>query len=65
MVIAPSSDILAQVGVIENEFGSVAIDEVLPSPATHAILRPLKAGESVFQTVLLTKTVVHALQLIE
>ena len=28
---------------------------VLPSPATHAILRLLKAGESVFQTLLLIK----------
>ena len=33
---------------------------VLPSPATHASLAQLKAGESVFQTLLLTKTVVHA-----
>ena len=31
-----------------------------PSPATHAILTVLKAGESVFQTFLLTKTEVHA-----
>ena len=31
-----------------------------PSPATHAILTVLKAGESVFQILLLTKTVVHA-----
>ena len=31
-----------------------------PSPATHAFLTALKAGESVFQTRLLTKTVVHA-----
>ena len=30
-----------------------------PSPATHAILTVLEAGESVFQTRLLTKTVVH------
>ena len=30
-----------------------------PSPATHAILTVLKAGESVIQTLLLTKTVVH------
>ena len=30
-----------------------------PSPATHAILTVLKAGESVFQTLLLTKTIVH------
>ena len=35
-------------------------DRVAPSPATHAIFRLLKAGESVFQTVLLTKTLVHA-----
>ena len=33
---------------------------VIPSPATHAIFRLLKARESVFQTLLLTKTVVHA-----
>ena len=33
---------------------------VYPSPATHAILTFLKAGERVFQTLLLTKTVVHA-----
>ena len=32
---------------------------VPPSPATHAILTVLKAGESVFKTLLLTKTVVH------
>ena len=31
-----------------------------PSPATHAIFRLLKAGERVFLTLLLTKTVVHA-----
>ena len=31
-----------------------------PSPATHAILTDLKAGESVFQIFLLTKTVFHA-----
>ena len=30
-----------------------------PSPATHAILTLLKAGESVIQTLVLTKTVVH------
>ena len=29
--------------------------EELPTPATHAILMVLKAGESVFQTLLLTK----------
>ena len=34
--------------------------DVAPSPATHAILTALKAGESVFQTLLLTKTVFHA-----
>ena len=33
---------------------------VLPSPATHAILRLLTAGEGVFQTLLLAKTVFHA-----
>ena len=32
---------------------------VRPSPATHTILAQLKAGESVNQTRLLTKTVVH------
>ena len=32
---------------------------VEPSPATHAILTVLKAGEGVFQTLSLTKTVVH------
>ena len=32
----------------------------MPSPATHAILTDLKAGESLFQTLLLTKTVVRA-----
>ena len=26
-----------------------------PSPATHAILRPLKAGETVYQTLFVTK----------
>ena len=31
-----------------------------PSPATHSFLTALKAGESVFQTLLLTKTVFHA-----
>ena len=30
-----------------------------PSPATHAILTVLKAGEHVIHTFLLTKTVVH------
>ena len=35
---------------------------VSPSPATHAILTVLEAGESVFQTLLLTKTVFHALR---
>ena len=30
-----------------------------PSPATHAILTVLEAGESVIQTLLLAKTVVH------
>ena len=39
---------------------SDAVDTVLPSPATHAILTVLKSGESVIQTFLLTKTVVHA-----
>ena len=34
--------------------------DVGPSPATHAILTVLKAGERVFQTFLLTKTAVHA-----
>ena len=28
-----------------------AAEDVLPSPATHAILTVLKAGESVFQTL--------------
>ena len=32
---------------------------VWPSPATHAILADLKAGERVFQTLLLTKTMVQ------
>ena len=36
-----------------------------PSPATHATLPPLKAGESVFHIFSLTKTVVHALCYIE
>ena len=36
-----------------------AREEAEPSPATHAILTDLKAGESVFQTLLLTKTVVQ------
>ena len=35
------------------------LPKVKPSPATHAILTDLKAGESVFQTLLLTKTVVQ------
>ena len=41
---------------------SLALDRPCaePSPATHAILTDLKAGESAFQTLLLTKTVVHA-----
>ena len=37
----------------------VAVDTVMPSPATRAILRLLKAGESVFQTRLLTKTMLN------
>ncbi len=32
-----------------------------PTPTTHAILTQLWAGESVFQTHLLTKTVFHSL----
>ena len=43
----------------------VARVRALPSPATHAILAQLKAGESVIQTLLLTKTVVHVIQYIE
>ena len=38
----------------------LVLGAALPSPATHAILTDLKAGESVFQILLLTKTVVHA-----
>ena len=34
-------------------------EAVPPTPATHAILTVLKAGESVIQILLLTKTVVH------
>ena len=45
--------------------GSKTVLAVGPSPATHAILTALKAGESVFHTLLLTKTVVHALCHIE
>ena len=37
-------------------------DGSLPTPATHAISTLLKAGESVFQPFLLTKTVSHALR---
>ena len=44
--------------VKELEFEGTPI--VMPSPATHAILMVLKARESAFQTLLLTKTVVHA-----
>ena len=33
---------------------------VAPSPATHAILALLEAGESVFQMLSVTKTVFHA-----
>ena len=36
-----------------------ALKKVVPTPATHAILTLLKAGERVFQTLLLTKTVAH------
>ena len=39
--------------------GPAAAPAAAPSPATHAILTVLKAGESVFQTLLLTKTVVQ------
>ena len=45
--------------------GCVARWSVPPSPATHAILTALKAGEIVFHKLLLTKTVVHALCHIE
>ena len=39
--------------------GSISLVAVTPSPATHAIFRLLKAGESVFQTFLLTKTMFY------
>ena len=35
---------------------------VQPTPATHAIFTKLKAGESVFPTFLLAKTVFYALR---
>ena len=51
-------------GEREDDWGSASSLAELtqmdsPSPATHVILTVLKAGESVFQTLLLTKTVVH------
>ena len=45
------------------EFDGITVPktgQVLPSPATHAISTVLKAGERMFQTLLVTKTVVHA-----
>ena len=42
----------------EKMRAGVLLPMASPSPATHAIFRLLKAGDSVFQTLLLTKTVV-------
>ena len=48
-LLQPPSD-----AVVQSTLAATAM-LVEPSPATHAILRPLKAGETVYQTLFVTK----------